>query len=37
MKGPMVVDHTGHIEPTDRPGLGMEVNPQVVTRYRVDG
>lgn len=35
VKGPLIVDHTGHIELSDRPGLGLELDPQVVAQYRV--
>ena len=37
VKEPLVVDSTGHIELTDRPGLGIELDPEVVTKYQVDG
>jgi L-alanine-DL-glutamate epimerase-like enolase superfamily enzyme len=30
------VDRTGHIELSDRPGLGVELDPRVVAKYRVD-
>jgi D-arabinonate dehydratase len=36
VKEPLVVDHTGHLELSDRPGLGLELDPQVLARYRVD-
>jgi L-alanine-DL-glutamate epimerase-like enolase superfamily enzyme len=32
---PLVVDHTGHIELGERPGLGLELDPKVVAKYRV--
>jgi L-alanine-DL-glutamate epimerase-like enolase superfamily enzyme len=35
-KEPLIVDHTGHIELSDRPGLGLELDPQIVARYRVN-
>jgi L-alanine-DL-glutamate epimerase-like enolase superfamily enzyme len=35
VKEPLTVDRTGHIELSDRPGLGLELNPEVVARYRV--
>lgn len=31
----LIVDHTGHIELSDRPDLGLELDPLVVARYRV--
>ena len=34
---PLVVDRTGHIELSERPGLGVEFDPRVVAKYRVDG
>ncbi len=37
VKEPLVVDTTGHIELTDRPGLGIELDPGVVAKYRVEG
>lgn len=33
----LVVDRTGHIELSERPGLGIELDPQVVVKYRVSG
>jgi L-alanine-DL-glutamate epimerase-like enolase superfamily enzyme len=36
VREPLVVDHTGHIELPERPGLGMELDPKVVAKYRVD-
>ncbi|HEX7548536.1 MAG TPA: enolase C-terminal domain-like protein [Candidatus Methylomirabilis sp.] len=33
---PLVVDGTGHIELSERPGLGIELDPRVVAKYRVD-
>ena len=36
VKEPMTVDSTGHIELTDRPGLGMELIPSAVKKYRAD-
>jgi L-alanine-DL-glutamate epimerase-like enolase superfamily enzyme len=33
---PLLVDRTGHIELPERPGLGMELDPVVVAKYRVD-
>jgi D-galactarolactone cycloisomerase len=35
VREPLVVDRTGHIELTDRPGLGVELDPAVVARFRV--
>ncbi len=35
VRDPLVVDRTGHIELSDRPGLGVELDPQVVARYRL--
>jgi L-alanine-DL-glutamate epimerase-like enolase superfamily enzyme len=32
---PLVVDRTGHIELSDRPGLGVTLDPKVVAKYRV--
>jgi L-alanine-DL-glutamate epimerase-like enolase superfamily enzyme len=34
---PLVVDGTGHITLSDRPGLGLELDPRVVAKCRVDG
>jgi len=34
---PLVVDSTGNVTLTDRPGLGIELDPQVVAKYRVAG
>jgi L-alanine-DL-glutamate epimerase-like enolase superfamily enzyme len=36
VREPLTVDATGHIELSDRPGLGLTLDPQVVKRYRVD-
>jgi D-galactarolactone cycloisomerase len=36
VREPLVVDNTGHIELPERPGLGMELDPKVVAKYRVD-
>jgi L-alanine-DL-glutamate epimerase-like enolase superfamily enzyme len=33
---PLLVDRTGHLELGERPGLGLELDPRVVARYRVD-
>ncbi len=33
---PLVVDATGHIDLGERPGLGIELDPGVVAKYRVD-
>jgi L-alanine-DL-glutamate epimerase-like enolase superfamily enzyme len=33
---PLVVDGTGHIELSERPGLGIELDPRVAAKYRVD-
>jgi len=35
VKEPLVVDATGHIELNDRPGLGIELDPKGVAKYRV--
>jgi L-alanine-DL-glutamate epimerase-like enolase superfamily enzyme len=35
VKEPLVVDRTGHIELSDRPGLGVELDPRIVAKYRV--
>jgi L-alanine-DL-glutamate epimerase-like enolase superfamily enzyme len=35
VREPLVVDRTGHIELSDRPGLGVELEPDVVSKYRV--
>jgi len=35
VREPLVVDRTGHIQLSERPGLGLELNPEVVKRYRV--
>jgi L-alanine-DL-glutamate epimerase-like enolase superfamily enzyme len=37
VREPLVVDGTGHIELNDRPGLGIELEPAVVAKYRVEG
>ena len=34
---PLVVDATGHLTLSDRPGLGIELDPTVVAKYRVEG
>jgi L-alanine-DL-glutamate epimerase-like enolase superfamily enzyme len=34
VREPLAVDGTGHIELSDRPGLGLELDPAVVARYR---
>ncbi len=36
VREPLVVDRTGHIQLSERPGLGLELNPEVVKRYRVE-
>jgi L-alanine-DL-glutamate epimerase-like enolase superfamily enzyme len=35
VREPLLVDRSGHIELSDRPGLGVELDPRVVERYRV--
>jgi L-alanine-DL-glutamate epimerase-like enolase superfamily enzyme len=35
VREPLVVDGTGHIQLSERPGLGLELDPDVVKRYRV--
>jgi L-alanine-DL-glutamate epimerase-like enolase superfamily enzyme len=37
VREPLAVDKTGHITLSDRPGLGLELDPAVVRRYRVAG
>jgi L-alanine-DL-glutamate epimerase-like enolase superfamily enzyme len=37
VKDPLLVDATGSIELNDRPGLGLELNPEIVAKYRVEG
>jgi D-galactarolactone cycloisomerase len=37
VKEPLVVDSSGNITLSDRPGLGIELDPRVVAKYRVDG
>ncbi|HSB69868.1 MAG TPA: mandelate racemase/muconate lactonizing enzyme family protein [Candidatus Methylomirabilis sp.] len=37
VREPLVVDCTGHIELTDRPGLGIELDREVVAKYRAAG
>jgi L-alanine-DL-glutamate epimerase-like enolase superfamily enzyme len=37
VREPFAVDRTGHIELSDRPGLGIELDPRVVNKYRVEG
>lgn len=36
VREPLQVDATGHIRLTDAPGLGLELDPAVVARYRAD-
>jgi L-alanine-DL-glutamate epimerase-like enolase superfamily enzyme len=35
VREPLAVDSTGHVELSDRPGLGLELDPEVVRRFRV--
>ncbi|MBI4573318.1 MAG: mandelate racemase/muconate lactonizing enzyme family protein [candidate division NC10 bacterium] len=35
-RDPLLVDTTGHLELSDRPGLGVELDPRVVAKYRVN-
>jgi D-galactarolactone cycloisomerase len=35
VRDPLVVDRTGHIELSDRPGLGIDLDPRMVERYRI--
>jgi L-alanine-DL-glutamate epimerase-like enolase superfamily enzyme len=37
VKEPLLVDRTGDLELGDRPGLGVELDREVVQRYRADG
>jgi D-galactarolactone cycloisomerase len=37
VRDPLAVDHTGHIELSERPGLGIELDPRVVAKYRIHG
>jgi L-alanine-DL-glutamate epimerase-like enolase superfamily enzyme len=37
VKEPLVVDRTGHILLPERPGLGVDLNDEVLARYRVEG
>ena len=37
VKEPLTVDASGHITLNDRPGLGIELDPRVVAKYRVEG
>jgi L-alanine-DL-glutamate epimerase-like enolase superfamily enzyme len=37
VREPLVVDGTGHIALSERPGLGVELDPRVVNKYRVEG
>lgn len=37
VKEPLVVDSQGNIALNDRPGLGLELDPKVVAKYRVEG
>jgi L-alanine-DL-glutamate epimerase-like enolase superfamily enzyme len=32
---PFLVDSAGHIEPGERPGLGVELAPPIVAKYRL--
>ncbi len=36
VREPLLVDSTGNIELSDRPGLGVELDPKVVAKYRMD-
>jgi D-galactarolactone cycloisomerase len=36
-KEPLLVDRTGHIQLGERPGLGIDLDPQVVSKYRMNG
>jgi L-alanine-DL-glutamate epimerase-like enolase superfamily enzyme len=36
VREPLLVDGTGQIELPERPGLGMELDPRVVAKYRLD-
>jgi L-alanine-DL-glutamate epimerase-like enolase superfamily enzyme len=36
LREPLTVDSTGHVELPDRPGLGIELDPRGVKKYRVD-
>jgi L-alanine-DL-glutamate epimerase-like enolase superfamily enzyme len=36
VREPLLVDTTGHIELPERPGLGIELDPKVVAKYRLD-
>ncbi len=36
VREPLLVDSTGHIELSERPGLGVELEAAVVAKYRVD-
>jgi len=35
VREPLVVDGTGEIDLGERPGLGIELDPDAVKRYRV--
>jgi L-alanine-DL-glutamate epimerase-like enolase superfamily enzyme len=37
VREPLVVDRTGHVELSERPGLGIDLSPRVIAKYRVDG
>ncbi len=37
VREPLLVDRTGHVELSERPGLGIELDPRVIDKYRVDG
>jgi len=34
---PLMVDSSGHIELSERPGLGIALDPRVVAKYRIAG
>jgi L-alanine-DL-glutamate epimerase-like enolase superfamily enzyme len=36
VREPLTVDSTGHIELSERPGLGLDLDPDMVKRYRVE-
>jgi L-alanine-DL-glutamate epimerase-like enolase superfamily enzyme len=36
VRDPLVVDATGYIEISDRPGLGVELDRRVVAKYRIE-
>jgi L-alanine-DL-glutamate epimerase-like enolase superfamily enzyme len=34
---PLTIDAEGYVHVTDKPGLGVELNEEIVERYRTSG